>query len=158
MGTRALITVVLPDGTSFNHYQHYDGYPKGVLPNLAAILAPPTRRAQVVQGLANAEKVDQLARPTPEHLARYADWSEQVAGGPASEYYALLRGMQGNWAAMADEGIIVTADSSWSGQSFDYVVDFANHTISYDDGDVLVRLTFDQVVEQYGKSGKEGST
>jgi len=24
MGTRALITVVLPDGTSFNHYQHCD--------------------------------------------------------------------------------------------------------------------------------------
>ena len=152
MGTRALITVVLPDGTSFNHYQHWDGYPKGVLPNLAAILAPPTRRAQVVQGLANAEKVDQLARPTPEHLARYADWAEQVGGGPDAEYYALLRGMQGDWAAMADEGIVVTAPDD-CGQAYTYRVDFTAHAVSYADGGVPVRLTFDEVVAQYGEAG-----
>lgn len=154
MSTRAMFHVTLSeDSAPFCHYQHSDGYPDsdyGVLANLAEALATPTRREAIRQGLLAARRVDQRDVPTPEDREAYADSAERVSYGPDREYYALLRGHQGDFPAMAAAGIIATCDPD-CGQQYDYRLDFVagTVTVSEDGVDIPTTLTFDQVVEVY---------
>lgn len=135
MSTRALITVALPDGTGFSHYNHSDGYPDGqygILARLATALGTPAAAAATAQGLTAARKVDQEATPTPQDRDRYAAYASQVSRGPDTEYYALLRDMQGDLAAMAREGIVATTERDW-GVAYHYLVDFPTGTVTVQD-------------------------
>ncbi|HEX6685550.1 MAG TPA: hypothetical protein VF062_22435 [Candidatus Limnocylindrales bacterium] len=147
MGTRALFTVTLLDGSEpFRHYRRWDGYPDAVLPDLAAALAVPG----LADALAAARRVDQLATPTPEDRIKYSDWAEQVSAGPDREYYALLRKQQGDLAAMTASGIIVTTDGPIRRQAFDYLVDFPAGTVTVaEDGGPKTVLSFDQLTDEY---------
>lgn len=119
MGTRGFITFVA-DGVEKTAYNHWDSYPDslgaGVLEWLrterdradvtetADWLAPIAARVRALRAVRHHD------RPTPADIERLEPWTDLGVGSRSrNDWYCLLRGTQGDPAAMLDAGVIEDA-------------------------------------------------
>jgi hypothetical protein len=126
MGTRGFISFVV-DGETKTAYNHHDSYPDG----LGVTVLDWLRMAHEggARRMASALRVvEPNSHPTDEDIERLAPYaSTHVGAQRMDDWYVLLRGTQGNPAAILDAGVIedasnFPADSLFA--EYGYVVDF----------------------------------
>lgn len=104
MGTRGMIAVQ-SEGRLVGTYNHYDSYPTGLGRDIAGeAVWMYGNRERVARQVAALRLVDEMATPSAEDRARHAATLQQVSTG--SDWYALLRGMQGSLKAYLDAGVM----------------------------------------------------
>jgi len=128
MGTRGFVGVSV-DGTEKIAYQQFDSYPSGVgLQALGAarkIAADPAAWRERAAGLT---LVTNDTRPTPEQVERLRQYADTaVSTGELTEWYVLLRNLQGDLIGYLDVGLMEDAgrfplDSLFC--EWGYLVDF----------------------------------
>jgi hypothetical protein len=74
--------------------------------------------------------------PTPEEVRRFQVYSQPGVGGPADEWYALLRGTQGDPAAILDCGHVVY-ESEPFGWIYEINADDQSFSVRFDSGNRL---------------------
>lgn len=126
MGTRGFLGFVI-DGTEKITYKHSDAYPSGLGADVLSWL----RKAHLGAARRMAGElrvVDRDSQPTAEDIERLMGYARShVSTGQLDEWYVLLRGTQGNPAAILDAGVIEDAgefpmDSVMA--EYGYLVDF----------------------------------
>lgn len=126
MGTRGFVGFVI-DGTEKIAYNHWDSYPSGLGTDVLDWL----RKAHLggARRLAGELRVvDPTSTPSAEDIEKLRPYANTNVGSrEITDWYVLLRGTQGNPAAMLDAGFIEDA-SDFPGDSlfaeWGYLVDF----------------------------------
>lgn len=126
MGTRGFIGFVV-DGTEKIAYNHFDSYPGGLGVEVLGWL----RKAHIggARRLAGELRVvDESTAPTADDVEKLRPYANTRVGTQTlDDWYVLLRGTQGNPAAMLDAGVILDGsdfplDSVFA--EYGYLVDF----------------------------------
>lgn len=114
MGTRGFIGFVA-DEREVIAYNHWDSYPSelglAMLGFLREAAKNPAVLRTAVQQLRVVEEGEKPAAADIEHLAPWTDL--RVSEGSTADWYCLLRGTQGDPAAMLEAGIIEHNSTAW---------------------------------------------
>ena len=147
MGTRGTTGFVI-DGERKSSYQQYDSYPSGVG---LTVLEFARRFASGGDDNFSIERVLTLARelrvvpesdnPTPEDLAAIGDvYHQNVSTG--IDWYAYLRGTQGNPSSILDSGF-ATGTDSFMREEWDYLINFDTSVLTViADGETIAHFPF----------------
>lgn len=127
MGSRGYITFII-NGEPKNAYNHDDSGPA----HLGLRVLDWLRRAdpeQLTASIENLKAVTEDQPPTPGQLRRLQEWSgSERTGRPEDQWYRLLRGTQGDPAAILAIGYVISdADYSLDAQ-WAYAVDADTRT------------------------------
>lgn len=111
MGTRGLMGLVI-DGQVKSSYNHWDSYPSAlgtaILADLNEILATPERYELAKTQARNLVLVDENGTPTDEQIeALKIHWNPDVSTGAATEWYSLLRDLQGQFLGTLQAGVMI---------------------------------------------------
>jgi hypothetical protein len=123
MSTRGFISYVV-NGETKTAYNHHDSYPDSLGLDVLRWLRK-AHEAGSRRMAGNLRVVGPESKPSDEDIERlkpYADTT--VSTRRLDEWYVLLRGTQGNPAAMLDAGVIEDASSFAAQGEYGYVVDF----------------------------------
>lgn len=126
MSTRGFISFVV-NGETKTAYNHSDSYPDGLGTTVLGWLRK-AHEGGARRMAGNLRVVDPNTKPTDEDIERLTAYAHVgVSTGRLDDWYVLLRGTQGNPAAMLDAGVIEDAgefprDSTFA--EYGYVVDF----------------------------------
>jgi hypothetical protein len=108
MGTRGFYGVVI-DGDVKITYNHFDSYPDGlgssILKQVKYLMDDPAefRKMALAMLLVNED-----SKPTPEQIANLKGFHDStVSTGEPTEWYSLLRNMQGDLAANLSQGVMI---------------------------------------------------
>ncbi len=108
MGTRGVMGFVV-DGQEKLAYNHWDSYPSGTGVDVLKWLREQDATKLAVQAAA-IRVIDGATPPTPEDVDRLAPWTDLgVSRGSTQDWYCLLRGTQGDMAAMTQAGVMEDA-------------------------------------------------
>ena len=123
MGTRGFVGFFV-NGELKATYNHSDSYPDGLGLDVLRWLRK-AHEAGSRRLAGNLRAVDSDSKPTADDIERLTPYANtRVSTGQLDEWYVLLRGTQGNPAAMLDAGVIEDA-GDWPAQGeYGYVVDF----------------------------------
>lgn len=136
MGTRGFITFVI-NGTEKTTYNHWDSYPSGLGETVLSWLKD-AELDEARRLAAELVMVDGNTPPTSEQIERLRPHTDlSVSRQSADDWYCLLRGTQGDPAAILAAGFSVDAsgfpaDSLYA--EWGYVVDFDTQTFELYEG------------------------
>lgn len=118
IGTRGFIGVLIEDTPKIT-YNHFDSYPGGLgtevlseVRNLIEKDGYDAAIAKLREQAAAVVLVDEGDTPTPEHLEQFAAHADPHVGASMdneviTQYYQLLRGLQGNLLANLEAGLMI---------------------------------------------------
>ena len=110
MSTRGAVGFRI-DGVDKITYNHSDSYPSWLGEQVTAFIRKNRRNGKlfnrVVKEVKTIRVVDSDSIPTQADQTRYAHLFQNVSTGKRTEWYALIRGLQGNLEGMVDEGIML---------------------------------------------------
>jgi hypothetical protein len=124
----------IADSEAKNSYSHWDSGPDElglkVLHWLRSEVSQPEVLRTAIRGL-KVVSDDDGPPPTPEEHRRLLQYSDEGAGDPNEEWYALLNGTQGNPAAICASGYVVHEDNPF-GWIYEVNADEQRFSVSYD--------------------------
>lgn len=102
------------DGQDKIAYRQFDSYPSGGGEDVAAFVRKHRRNGvlfkNVVEKIRKIEVVNEDVPPTREQINRFRKYADtNVSTGKLTEWYVLLRNLQGDLAGYADAGVILDA-------------------------------------------------
>lgn len=106
MGTRGAHGFVV-NGKEYVTYNHFDSYPDGLGANFVdslEVLLEKYNIAGLKDKVAAIRLIDESEDYSPEDKERYGRYWQNVSTG--SDWYSLLRGMQGDMTAYVEEGVM----------------------------------------------------
>jgi hypothetical protein len=116
-------------------YNHYDSYPAWLGRQSIEFVKTAIQGGTLTDFEFQAQSlrpVDEDHKPTPEQLARFKAFSEEVSEG--DDWYSALRKCQGNWALTLQSGYIIL-DQGFALDSlfceYGYLVNFDDKTVEY---------------------------
>jgi hypothetical protein len=126
MSTRGHVVFRI-DGTDKVMYNHSDSYPSWLGERVTAFIRKNRRDGKLFKS--TAEKIrklrvvsNEIARPTPAEQKKYMRFFQHVSEGVPSDWYALLRELQGELQATLNEGIMLDgSDIPW--EDYTYIID-----------------------------------
>lgn len=157
MGTRGVVGFRIA-GQDKLAYNHFDSYPEGLGQDVVkflknALVSEPAGLELLALSVASLEVVDPKVPPTAEQIAQLAPWTDlTVSEKSTKDWYCLLRGAQGDLAAMLAAGYLLKGAEQFI---LDSLYCEWGYIINLDDGVLEVYKGFQREEHDQGRYAKD---